>query len=131
MVKSVKSGPVLKEKSSEKRKRRENAIKAREQARRYVVPFLVLFFALLAGFLFYRFGTGVKLSPEERAKIRSQRQIARMFREKGGDFQMLQEMLSKFQNVPGQPAPADAEVAANNSESSAPAEAVEEEAVVE
>lgn len=93
MVKTLKPG-VKKEKSSEKRKRRENLTKAREQARRYVVPMLVLLFTLLAAFLVYRFGMGTKLTPEERAKIRTQRQLSKMMREHGTDFSKLREMLA-------------------------------------
>lgn len=93
MVKTLK--PVVKkEKSADKRKRRENSIKAREQARRFVIPTLVLIFALLAAFLVYRFGMGTKLTPEERAKILSQRQLAKMMREQGTDFSKLREMLA-------------------------------------
>lgn len=93
MVKTLKP-MTKKEKSADKRKRRENIIKAREQARRFVVPALVLIFALLTAFLVYRFGMGTKLTPEERAKIRSQRQLAKMMREQGTDFSKLREMLA-------------------------------------
>ena len=91
MVKTLKPN-VKKEKSADKRKRRENSIKAREQAHRYVVPLIVLLFSLLAAFLIYRFGMGTKMTPEERANIRSQRQLAKMMREKGADFSKLREM---------------------------------------
>ena len=92
MVKALK--PInKKEKSGDKRKRRENTIKAREQARRFVVPVIVLICALLAAFLVYRFGMGTNLTPEERAKIRTQRQLAKMMREQGTDFSKLREML--------------------------------------
>jgi hypothetical protein len=93
MVKTLK--PMSKkEKSADKRKRRENLIKAREQARRFVIPALVFIFALLAAFLIYRFGMGTKLTPEERAKIRTQRQLTKMMREQGTDFSKLREMLA-------------------------------------
>ena len=93
MVKALK--PMnKKEKSGDKRKRRENTIKAREQARRFVVPVIVLICALLAAFLVYRFGMGTNLTPEERAKIRTQRQLAKMMREQGTDFSKLREMLA-------------------------------------
>ena len=91
MVKTLNPN-LKKEKSSDKRKRRENSIKAREQAFRYVVPVIILIFALLAAFLVYRFGMG-GFSPEERAKIRSQRKIAEMMRDYGTDFSKLNEML--------------------------------------
>lgn len=93
MVKTLKP-TSKKEKSADKRKRRENTIKAREQAQRFVIPVLVLCFALLAAFLVYRYGMGSNLSPEERAKIRSQRKIAKMMREHGMDFSKLGEMLA-------------------------------------
>ena len=93
MVKALK--PMnKKEKSGDKRKRRENTIKAREQARRFVVPVIVLICALLAAFLVFRFGMGTKLTAEERAKIRTQRQLAKMMREQGTDFSKLREMLA-------------------------------------
>lgn len=92
MVKTL-NPAVKKEKSADKRKRRENSIKAREQARRYVMPMVVLLFGLLAAFLFVRFGMGTKLSPEEVAKIRSQRQLSKMMREHGTDFSKLREMI--------------------------------------
>lgn len=98
MVKTLKPG-LKKEKSAEKRKRRENTIKAREQARRFVIPIIVLLFTLLAGFLFFRFGTGTKLTPEEISKLRSQRKLAQMMREKGTDFSKLRDMLAS-QKVP-------------------------------
>lgn len=93
MVKTLKPG-AKKEKSAEKRKRRENTIKAREHARRFVVPILVLIFTLIAGFLIFRYGSGTKLTPEEVAKIRSQRKLAQMMREKGTDLNKLRDMLA-------------------------------------
>lgn len=107
MVKTI-NPTIKKEKSADKRKRRENSIKAREQARRYVIPLVVLLFSVLVAFLYFRFGMGTKLSTEEVAKIRSQRQLAKMMRENGGDFAKLKEMLgnkkdsSAFGNVPEQ-----------------------------
>lgn len=99
MVKTLKPN-TKKEKSADKRKRRENAEKAREQARRFVIPLIVLLFSLLAAFLVYRFGMGTKLTPEERAKIRSQRQLAKMMRENGADFSKLREMLADKMDSP-------------------------------
>ena len=93
MVKTLKPN-AKKEKSADKRKRKENSIKAREQARRYVIPLIILLLSLLAVVLVYRFGMGTKLSPEERAKIRSQRQLTKMMRENNGDFSKLREMLA-------------------------------------
>ena len=93
MAKTLKPGNK-KEKSADKRKRRENIIKAREQAQRFVIPILVLCFALLAAFLVYRYGMGSNLSPEERANIRTQRKLAKMMREQGTDFSKLREMLA-------------------------------------
>lgn len=77
----------------EKRRRRENIAKAREQARRFVLPLLILGFALLAGWLFMRFGMGKKWTPEEREKIRTQRQMMKIMRQYGGDYDKLKEVL--------------------------------------
>ena len=128
MVKTL-NPMTKKEKSADKRKRRENAIKAREQARRFVIPALVLIFALLTAFLVFRFGMGTKLSPEERAKIRTQRQLARMMREQGTDFAKLREMLANTKD-----SAFDAPLEKNNNEPEPAANSVQnddEEAVVE
>ena len=92
MVKTLKSG-AKKEKGADKRKRRENIVKAREHARRYVIPIVILLFSLLAAFLIYRFGMGTKLTSEERSKIRSQKQLTKLMREHGTDFSKLREIL--------------------------------------
>lgn len=106
MVKTLNPN-IKKEKSADKRKRKENVIKAREQARRYVVPLIALIISLLAAFLFYRFGMGTKLTPEERAKIRNQRQLANMMRGNDADFSKLREMLANKKDsafgVPSEP----------------------------
>lgn len=106
MVKTLNQN-TKKEKSAEKRKRKENTIKAREQAHRYVVPLIALIFSLLAAFLIYRFGMGSKLTHEERVKIRNQRQLAKMMREKDVDFSKLREMLADKKDsvfgVPSEP----------------------------
>lgn len=99
MVKTLKPN-VKKEKSADKRKRKENTIKAREQARRFVIPLIVLLFSLLAAFLLYRFGMGSQLSFEERSKIRNQRKISKMMRENGADFSKLREMLADKKGSP-------------------------------
>lgn len=92
MPKLTQAGPK-KEKSSEKRKRRENISVARKQAQRFVIPVVVLFFALLAAFLVYRFGMGKTLTPEARERLRNQRKIAKMLREHGYDYdKMRREM---------------------------------------
>lgn len=106
MVKTLNPN-TKKEKSAEKRKRKENTIKAREQARRYVVPLIALVFSLLAAFLVYRFGMGTNLTPEERAKIRNQRQLAKMMRGNDANFSKLREMLADKKDsafgVPSEP----------------------------
>lgn len=106
MVKTLNPN-TKKEKSAEKRKRKENTIKAREQARRYVLPLIALIFALLAAFLVYRFGMGTNLTPEERAKIRNQRQLAKMMRGNDANFSKLREMLADKKDsafgVPSEP----------------------------
>ena len=100
MVKTLNNNVGKKEKSAEKRKRRENTAKAREHARRYIVPLLVLFFSLLAGFLIVRFGMGTKLTAEELAKIRNQRQITKLMREQGTDITKLREMIGDMKKSP-------------------------------
>lgn len=40
-----------------------------------------------------RFGTGRRLSDEERERVRGQREMARMLRQYGGDYEKLQELL--------------------------------------
>lgn len=131
MVKTLKSG-VKKEKSADKRKRRENVIKAREQARRFVIPAVILIFSLLAAFLIFRFGMGTKLTPEERAKIRSQRQLAKMMRENGADFSKLREMLGNVKDsafgAPSEQKTGETVQVAENTEN---VQVEEEEAVVE
>jgi hypothetical protein len=93
MAKVIKTGAQKKESSVEKRRRRENIAKARTQARLFVLPLLVLAGCLLAGWLFMRFGTGKRISPEQRERIKSQREMAKMFRQYGGDYEKLKEML--------------------------------------
>ncbi len=93
MAKIIKTGSQKKESSVEKRRRRENIAKARAQARLFVFPLLVVGFVLLAGWLFLRFGTGKKLTMEEREKIRNQREMAKMMRQYGGDYDKLKELL--------------------------------------
>lgn len=95
MAKTIKTGSLQKKESSaEKRRRRENIARARAQAHRFVLPLLVLGFLLLAGWLFLRFGSGKKLTAEERQKIKSRREMARMLRKYGGDYEKLREILA-------------------------------------
>lgn len=95
MAKVIKSGQVKqKESAAEKRKRRENTLKARQQAKFFAIPFLVLLFVGLAGFLFWRFGSGKELTPEAKERIRQQRQMAKIMRQFGGDYEKLKEMMA-------------------------------------
>lgn len=94
MAKVIKSGQVKhKESALEKRKRRENTLKARKQAKFFAIPLLVLLFVGLAGFLFWRFGRGKELTPEAKERIRQQRQMAKIMRQFGGDYEKLKEMM--------------------------------------
>jgi hypothetical protein len=94
MTKVTKTGPK-KEKSAEKRRRRENNKLAREQARRFVVPTVVLLFVLLAGFLFYKFGTGKEWNSETRERRRQRLLLSKIMRDSSGDYSKMQEMMKQ------------------------------------
>lgn len=92
MPKITKTGKK-KENSVEKRKRRENTRQAREQARRFLLPALVLFVALLVGLLFLRYGTGKSLSKEAIERRRQRNQFSKMMRENAGDYDKLKSIM--------------------------------------
>jgi len=118
MPKVTKTGQK-KENSVEKRKRRENNRQAREQARRFILPSLLLFLVLFIGFVFFRYGTGKSLDKEAIERRRQRNQFSKMMRESSSDFTKLKNLI-KNEDAEGTSISADnADIAPPNEESEA------------